>query len=681
MKQNLETLRSMRPYFKRGLVAFTSIVVLGCGFLVWKGPTLAKNMAISSLERNFAPLGVEQVEVDSVSFGWGRIYLRDIHTKTSSSRPNLSIQEMNIALSFLLKVKAMDIVGATLELKEGDQISGYEERLREKIIHFGKVIEQMKRLKLPIVALRDCLLVIPTSHGPLKIPVHATTETTVKRRQVLTVDWGEQGENTFSGQVVLETGRSGTTLDVHSANVDIQASNFHIKAPEISLWGSSVNTEDEGYKIDGFAKLNHLMLKSFGALKTPLEINLSAGGMPDNLQIDEMTITGKGIETSLFDLEGTLKPYEVSAQLDLTVQIPQLSKLWDFTPLLATHASDKVSVGGRVSLAGELLFEKGKLMASPLAIDIRGASLSREGLSIEGGASQLIFNTVKPLVTKGQQRMSAKRITANGIDLRNVSLEGLFNEEGLLQINGFNASTLNGSLKAHGFKRLVDVSYPAFQFEADFEDIELSEILKLTDLASLSGQAKLAGNASMRYDLKDGLDVIQAELHSVSDTGLIQYKSETGNMEEAAFKAQEVNMAFQVLNNLHFSLFSVRLSHVADTPSEMQGIVKMLGSNPNVLNGYPFEFNIVTTGKLKDLVMNTLQHMKPPTDLKQLNQAIKATKDAKAANDAKGPKEAKAIKKAKSAKTTKAVRVFKKKKLKSKNRNRNRNRNRKMNDV
>ena len=101
----------------------------------------------------------------------------------------------------------------------------------------------------------------------------------------------------------------------------------------------------------------------------------------------------------------------------------------------------------------------------------------------------------------------------------------------------------------------------------------------------------------------------------------------------------------------------------------------MLGSNPNVLNGYPFEFNIVTTGKLKDLVMNTLQHMKPPTDLKQLNQAIKATKDAKVANDAKGPKEAKAIKKAKSAKTTKAVRVFKKKKLKSKNRNR------KMNDV
>jgi hypothetical protein len=678
MKQNLETLRSMRPYFKRGLVAVVSIVVLGCGFLVWKGPTLAKNIAISSLERNLASLGVEQVEIDSVSFGWGRIYLRDIHTKISSSGPNLSVQEVNIALSVLLNIKAMDVVGATFELKKDDKISGYEAQLREKVVHFGKVIEQMKHLKLPVIALRDCLLVIPTSHGALKIPVHAATETTVKRGCVLTVDWGEQGENTFSGQIVLETGRSGATLDIHSVNVDIQASNFHIKAPEISLWGNSIDIDKEGCKIDGFARIEHLMLESFGALKVPLEINLSVGGTPNDLLIDELTITGKGIEANLFKLEGTLKPYEASAQLDLTVQIPQLSKLWDFTQLLATHASDKVSVGGKVSLAGDFFLEKGKLVASPLAIDIREASLSREGFSIEGLASQLVFNGIAPLVTKGQQRMSVKKITANGINLKNVSLEGLFDRKGLLQIGSLRASTLNGNLKAHRFKRLAKISYPVFQFEVDFENIELSEILKLTDLASLSGQAKLAGNASMRYDLKDGLDVIEAELHSVSESGVIRYRPETSSMEEGAYNAQ--NVAFQALDNLHFSLFDVRIFRAPDNPSEMQGVVKMLGSNPNVLNGYPFEFNILTAGKLKDLVINTLQHMKPPTDLKQLNQAIKATKDAKAAKsaktaeDAKVTENAKVIKAAKPVKKTKAVKVFKKKsKLK--------NRNRKMKDV
>ena len=681
MKQNFETLRSMRPYFKRGLIAFACIILLSSGFLAWKGPAVARSIATHSLEQDFASLGIKDIEIDSVSLGWGRIYFRDIHTKTSSLAPSLSIQEMNVALSPFLKAKAVDVVGATLQLKEGGNESGYEGGLREKVVQFSKAIEQIKHLKLPLIAMRDCLLVVPTLNGSLKIPVHATTETTVKRRQVLTVDWGEHGDNTFSGQFVLETGRNGLILDFHSTNIDIQTHNFHIKAPEISLWSNSINTVDEGHRIDVFARLDHLTWKSFGTLKMPLEINLSAEGRADDFLLDELTITGKEIETSLLELQGTIKPNDLSAELDLTVQIPQLSNLWDFTPLLAAHATDKVSVEGKVSLAGELLFEKGNLLASPLAIDIRKAALFRDGLSIEGVSSQLVFNTIEPLVTKGPQRILAKRINANGVDLRDVIFEGLFDKGGFLQINGVSAKILHGSLKAHDFKRVAGVAYPAFQFESDFENIELSEILKLTDLASLSGQAKLAGNASMRYGLKDGLDVIQAELHSISDTGLIQYKAETGHIEDPAYKTQEVNMAFQVLDNLHFSLFNVRLSPMADNPSEMQAIVKMLGSNPNVLNGYPFEFNIVTTGKLKDLVINTLQHMKPPTDLKTLNQAVKATKDAKKAKalkrnqDVAVPPEAKEIRKTKSAKTPKAVKTFKKKKSKIKNRNR------KMKDV
>jgi hypothetical protein len=120
--------------------------------------------------------------------------------------------------------------------------------------------------------------------------------------------------------------------------------------------------------------------------------------------------------------EGSFKPYELSAQLALTMQVPQLSKLWDFTPMLANHTADKVSVGGKVSLAGEILFEKGQLMASPLAIDIKEASLTREGLSLQGGAAKLVFNTMKPLVTKGPQRLSATKITTNGIDLEMSAL-------------------------------------------------------------------------------------------------------------------------------------------------------------------------------------------------------------------------------------------------------------------
>src|SRR5574343_157669 len=79
-----EAINFMAKY-GRGLICLTlteaRYVVLGGGFLAWKGPTLVKNMAVSSLQRSFASLGIEQVDVDYVSLGWGRVYLRDIHTK------------------------------------------------------------------------------------------------------------------------------------------------------------------------------------------------------------------------------------------------------------------------------------------------------------------------------------------------------------------------------------------------------------------------------------------------------------------------------------------------------------------------------------------------------------------------------------------------------------------------
>lgn len=678
MEENIKTPKKIRPYLKWVLIVFTATVVLSIGFLTLKGPTLVKGISKAFLEQSFAPLGIEHVEIDTVRFGWGRIYLENIHTTAPSFAPSLRVQEMDIALSVFFRIKAIDMVGATLELKDGVSPSFSKDEWRGKIDHFGKVIDHIKQLKLPTIAMHDCLLIIPAAQGPLKIPVHAVTETTVTRNQVLTVDWGEYGENKFYGQFILELGQKGGKIDVHTANIDIKMPSFQIKAPEISFWGTTANEEEEGYKVDGFAKFDHLMLASYGTLKMPLEVNFEGSGTQDNLVLDELTISPQKSKTNLLELEGRFKPDQSFAQMVLTSQIPQLSKLWDFTPLLATHANDKVSVEGYLNLAGKVLWEEGRFK-SALALNIKGVTVAREGFSIEGVASQLTFSALKPLTTKGPQRLSATKLSFGGIDLKNILFECLFDNKGLLQINQFTAEALRGKLKAHRFQRLANTSHPSYQFEADFENIELADILKLTDLRSLSGRAKLAGNASMRYGLEEGLDVLQAELHSISDFGLIQYKPESGGGEMASLDQKEVNMAFQVLDNLNFTLFNVRLEHSPNHPSEMQGIVKMLGSNPKVLNGYPFEFNIVTTGKLKDLVINTIQHMKPYTDLKELNKAIQVTKEAKAAKSAKVAKETKIPKTAKPMKATKTIKVARKVKL-AKGTKRFKQKNRKLKD-
>ena len=620
----------MWPYIKRGLIACGCVLLLGCGLLIVKGPSFAKNLAQASLEKSLSPLGIHQINIESINFGLGRLYFRDIRSQPSNSTPSLTIQEMDMAISPFFKVKAIDIVGATLEFKDSDKISFSKDNLQEKLGGIGKIVRSVKQMNLPSLAMRDCLLILPSSHGSIKLPLHAVTETTVTRNRVLTVDLGEGGGSNFSGQLVLDLSRKGTVLDVHTTNIDIKTPTFQIIAPEVSFRGSTGSEGEEGCKIDGFAKLNQLKLGGYGSLKVPLEVNLEGEGTPDYIVFDELRVQTLGKDKDLLELEGNFKPSENSGQLILTTQINQLSNLWDFTPLIAGHDGDKVSVSGKVNLTSELFWDKGTLKTSVLALNLKGGSIKKDGFSLEGASTQVLFNTLKPLTTKGPQRLLATKLTTSGIDLSKVAFECLFDGTGLFQIKKFTAETLSGTIKAHQFKRIEKVGGPSFQFETDFENIELADILKLTDLKTLSGRAKLAGNAFMSYDLKGGLDVSQAELHSISETGLIQYQPGEGKMEASQFGHGSASMAFQVLDNLNFTVFNVRLEHSADNPAEMQGIVKMLGSNPKVLNGYPFEFNIVTTGKLKDLVINTLHHMKPPTDLGELNQAIKETKAAKA---------------------------------------------------
>lgn len=615
--------RKISLYLKRAFLILAPLALIGGGFLYWKGPVIVKHRAEVFLKENLAALGVEKVDIESVGFGWGRLYLRDIRTQTAPSAPSINVQEIDIAYSLLLKIKAMDVVGAMVEMKEGDVLSGVGDQWASKIAQFRRTLAGMKGVKLPTLAIHDGLVVIPTSQGPLKLPVHAVTETTVARSQILTLDWGESAEGKFFGQCVLESDSEGLTLDIHMANVDIQMPRFQVQAPEISLWVSSATGESEGYKLDGFAQLNQVGL-DYGQLKTPLEINIEGVGTPDQMVLDEMTVMAQGNGNPLLKVEGTVQHDLSFAKLAVDLQIPQLSQVWDFTSWLAAYRKDKVTIAAQVMASGNMGWEKGALSTSGLMVDVKEAVFAQEGVSIEGGATKLTFQSLKPLITKGPQQIKAAKVSMPGIHLQNVALDMLFDEKGLWQIDQLTAETLSGTLKTHRFQRMANVPHPAFQFEADFKNIELADILAMTDLARLSGQAKLDGNALVRYDWKDGFDVLQAELHSVSQEGLLQYKPGKGGAVSSEVK--EVNMAFEVLGDLHFSLLNIRITPTSDQSSEMQGIVKILGSNPKVLNGYPFEFNIVTTGQLKDLVVNTLKYMKPSLDMKELKKAAKAYK-------------------------------------------------------
>lgn len=629
-----KTQSKINPYLTALLVV---MVLAGGGLTLLKGPAFVKDRVKTTFEKRLSPLGIEKVDIGSIRWGWGRIYMRDIQAHASSAAPTLSIQEMDVALSAFLNVKAIDARGLTLEWKDGEAVPLSTEGWQAKLALLGKALSGAKSLALPALTLHDGLVIAPSPQGLLKIPMQASHESTVKGNQVLTLDWGEPEKHQFSGQGVLEIGRDGLTVDIQATHIDLKWPSVHLKAAEVSFWGATAHEEEGGYKVEGFAKLDHLALPSYGTLKAPLEVTIEGAGTDKEFTLEEFTIASAESDANLLEVEGMLKPDQPSAEMVLAAQIPQLSRIWDFTPLLAAYAGDRVVVDGVVNLAGKIRWEEGGFKPSVVALDVKEGHLAREGFSVEGAAFTLNFKGVKPFVTQGNQRLLATKLSFGKIQLKNALLEGGLDENGLLQIQQFTAELLSGTLKAHRFQRLSERS-SSYQFESNFNNIELADILALTDLNNLSGHAKLAGSALMSWGWEEGVEVIQAELHAISEAGLIQYKPG-----EAVFSQQkEVNMAFQVLDDLNFTLFNVRLGRAPHNPLELQAIVKILGSNPKVLKGYPFEFNIVTTGKLKDLVVNTLHHIGPYKDLHKLTNTLHDAKEAKvpqkAAKTPKPPK-------------------------------------------
>src|SRR5690242_8658182 len=132
--------KRMRLAIKRGLTFGALALMLGGVGLFWKGPTLIRHLVKTSLEENLSPLGMHQVDIGHIGLGWGRIHLRDIQSK-----PQLTIRQLDIRASPLLRIKEIRVVGAALDL------TGIEKTFKEgeAKLTLKEAIKNLKDVKAP----------------------------------------------------------------------------------------------------------------------------------------------------------------------------------------------------------------------------------------------------------------------------------------------------------------------------------------------------------------------------------------------------------------------------------------------------------------------------------------------------------------------------------------------------
>jgi hypothetical protein len=126
-----------------------------------------------------------------------------------------------------------------------------------------------------------------------------------------------------------------------------------------------------------------------------------------------------------------------------------------------------------------------------------------------------------------------------------------------------------------------------------FQGIRLKELLAETGIEGLSGTGRLSGRVPVR--LSGGRPRVDTARLAAEGDGVLRYRSRAA--ERALGQAgEQVRLMLKALRDFRYRRLELRLER--DDAGEAALRIETEGHNPDVLDGYPFRFNIRLTGDL-----------------------------------------------------------------------------------
>lgn len=283
----------------------------------------------------------------------------------------------------------------------------------------------------------------------------------------------------------------------------------------------------------------------------------------------------------------------------------------DLSPFLVGPAN----VTGRVDIAGSATWSSGDFKASGV-LDLKklGFALASAGV-FEGVSGRIeVFDLLNMKSAPGQK-----------LTLDKVTL-GLPIEKGEIAFSliGYDAIRLESAQWPFGggfiradprdFKFASEAENRIVARAVDWDLAKLAEQFKLPDM-------KLQGVVGGEFPVvftTGSAQIDHATLKSVKP-GLIQYSGSTG---DAAAQADDNSkMLFDALKDFHYEVLQVGLD--GNLTGKMLLTLSILGRNPDVLSGQPFQLNIGVDSALVPLLTSTMQRPDVRTAIEQVREQPK----------------------------------------------------------
>ena len=246
----------------------------------------------------------------------------------------------------------------------------------------------------------------------------------------------------------------------------------------------------------------------------------------------------------------------------------------------------------------------------------RDLSMTTELGSFERLNAAIRVDGPSPFYSPPRQLLSMARIDF-GLELTNGLVALRLLADGRIDIESAEWSLAGGKIHTRG---IVDPGTPTQKLVLELEDLDLAKLLELADIDGLSGTGLLTGKIPV---VRRGstIEIRGGKLSGAEGGGLVQYISGAFNAESLG-SDQNMNVIFKSLENFHYETIEAKLD--GDTDGSVILSVRLLGANPDYLDGHPIDFTLNVDSRLVDLLRKATAAYRIPDEIQQRIEELSA---------------------------------------------------------
>ncbi len=368
------------------------------------------------------------------------------------------------------------------------------------------------------------------------------------------------------------------------------ANSLSLSEPAVSAGRTALSFEMEGETIT--ANLAPTRVTQAVAPEVPPQLTLSGQGRLRNDRVTgqaRAALTESVAATAEFSHDLTTRRGEAEIAVPVVTFLPGGLQPAALSPLL-TEIKD---ASGTLSAAAQLAWQGDAISGSAVA-EASQLSLAYDELFVEGLNSEITFASLLPLASDGLQRFSATRAGSGDLGLEDIEGRFLISSEGpdaipTLQLEEAQGGIAGGRVRLK--EQIVQPGTIVHPGRVEVEDIDLALLLRRLQIDGLSGRGRLSGQLPVQ--LEGDTVIVQGGEVSADAPGRIAYNSET-TRQALANAGEHMQLTLDALEDFNFTDLALRLDKPASGDSTLA--ITLEGANPNVLDNYPFRFNIRLIG-------------------------------------------------------------------------------------